>query len=81
MQTAYRHQAPIMPLMILTAAAGFCKMKFPIIAYLIYLPFLVMFFSYDNDMLKGGAVILAVLAVVFLGYLVVNFRKKAGVPG
>ena len=75
MQTAYRHQAPIMPLMILTASAGFCKMKFPIVAYLLYLPCLVMFFSYDNDMLKEGALIMILLFFIFLIYTTIANRK------
>jgi len=76
MQTAYRHQAPIMPLMLLTASAGFCKTKNPLLPYLIYIPCLVVFFAYDNDFLKEGALIIIALAFLFLVYLFFAFRKR-----
>jgi hypothetical protein len=76
MQTAHRHQMPIMPLMILTAAGGFCKTRNPILAYLIYLPLLAVFFLFDNDILEGGLVFLAVLAAGYFVYVYGLVRKK-----
>lgn len=76
MQTAYRHQVPIVPLMTLTASAGFCKVKNPLLPYLIYFPCLALFFFYDNDLLKEGAFLLLFLGVVFAGYMIYTFYKK-----
>lgn len=75
MQTAYRHQAPIMPLMLLTASAGFCRIKHPLAVYLVYLPCLVMFFSFDNDMLKGGAAIMALMIVIFAVHTLATHKQ------
>ncbi|MCD4782477.1 MAG: glycosyltransferase family 39 protein [Candidatus Eremiobacteraeota bacterium] len=76
MQTAYRHQAPIVPLMFLTASAGFCRVRDPLLPYIIYLPCLSMFFFYDNDMLKPGAIIMFGLGMAFLAYVGIMYLKK-----
>lgn len=76
MQTAYRHQAPIVPLMFLTASAGFCRVRDPLLPYIIYLPCLSMFFFYDNNMLKPGAIAMFGLGMIFLVYVGIMYLKR-----
>jgi hypothetical protein len=76
MQTAYRHQAPVMPLMIMTAAIGFCKVKNPLLVYVLYLPLLIMFFFFDNDMFKEGIVIMLAVFAIMAGVLFFTRRKE-----
>jgi len=76
MQTAYRHQSPVMPLMIMTAAIGFCKVKNPLLVYLLYLPILIVFFFFDNGLFKEGIMIMIAVFAVVGGVLLFTGRKE-----
>ncbi|MCE1248736.1 MAG: glycosyltransferase family 39 protein [Firmicutes bacterium] len=76
MQTAYRHQAPVMPLMIMTAAIGFCKVKNPLLVYLLYLPILIIFFFFDNSMFKEGLIITIIAFIITTGIILFTRRKE-----